>query len=96
MGITNLINNALEAITSDGYVNISLLKEEDKMVVTISNPYNSDPALIKKIEEIGFSMKKGSSGLGVPITKKIIEKHKGEFYIKLVDAEIQVTIIMPI
>ena len=95
MAISNLIINALDEIDNKGYVNVQLSESNNKLYLQISNPCKMDLDVINKIEEIGFSMKKNSSGLGVPIAKKIIEKHQGNFSINYVNNEFQVSVILP-
>ncbi len=95
MAILNLITNALDEIDNKGYVNVQLSESNDKLYLQISNPCKMDLDVINKIEEIGFSMKKNSSGLGVPIAKKIIEKHQGNFSINYINNEFQVSVILP-
>ena len=86
--IENLIKNAIDAMKGRG--KISVLMEEDtnhvKILVTDTGkgiPKNQ----FKKIFEPGFTSKKRGWGLGLSLTKRIVEEyHKGK--IKVLNSEI--------
>ncbi|HHE37030.1 MAG TPA: ATP-binding protein [Candidatus Cloacimonetes bacterium] len=93
----NLLNNALEAIDENGYVKINVKKEKDEVIIEMRNSVSQDSTPtsfeVESCLERGFSTK-GSSGLGVPIAKTIIEKHGGTFKIEKVEREFIVKIIL--
>ena len=84
---SNLIKNSYENITlnnvSNGKISISFGIEDDLASVTISdNGTGIDKSIISKITEPYYTTKVGNSGLGLAITKKIIDDHNGTILIK--------------
>ena len=83
----NLIKNSYENITlnkiPDGNISISFGIENDFASITISdNGTGIDKSIISKILEPYYTTKAGNSGLGLAITKKIIDDHNGIILIK--------------
>ena len=81
---TNLIHNALQAMNYKGTMTISIAREDNYAVVSITDTGKGISDEIKeKIFTPFFTTKKvgEGSGLGLDIVKKIIEKHNG--YIQL-------------
>ena len=84
---SNLIKNSYENITlnnvSNGKISISFGIEDGLASVTISdNGTGIDKSIISKITEPYYTTKVGNSGLGLAITKKIIDDHNGTILIK--------------
>lgn len=84
---SNLIKNSYENITlnnvSNGKISIFFGIEDDFASVTISdNGTGIDKSIISKITEPYYTTKVGNSGLGLAITKKIIDDHNGTILIK--------------
>ena len=78
----NLIKNSYENISlnkiNDGKIIICFGIENDFATVTISdNGTGIDKSIISKILEPYYTTKVGNSGLGLAITKKIIDDHNG-------------------
>jgi signal transduction histidine kinase len=77
----NILTNAYQAIEekdSDetGYVTVSTRKEDNEIVLEISdNGTGFDMAIKNRLFEPLFSTKAFGVGLGIPITKQIIEQH---------------------
>lgn len=75
---TNLLNNAIDAIGSDGKIEIKILKENSKVRVTVSdNGPGMDITTQEKIY-LPFFTNKGPSkgtGLGLYVVKNILHKH---------------------
>ncbi len=94
----NLLNNALEEIDENGYIKIYVKKELDEVIIEMRNSMSQDSTRtafpVESCLERGFSTK-GSSGLGVPIAKTIVEKHGGIFEIDKTEKEFAVRIIFP-
>ncbi len=98
----NLLNNALEAIDENGYVKVEISEIKDDVVIEMRNPFDKLDSSCKpesglsidKIQEVGFSTKEKGSGLGIPISKAIIERHKGTLDISIKENEFIVRIIL--
>ena len=74
--ITNLVKNSYEAHAS--LVNIkSYLNHEMVVIEVIDNGDGISKNLFNKIYEPFFTTKKDGTGLGVPLSKEIIEAHSG-------------------
>jgi len=76
----NCFTNAQDAMPSGGRLSIEAKKEDDKVVVTISDTgHGMDDGTSSKIFDPFFTLKpvgKGT-GLGLSVTKGIIDQHKG-------------------
>ncbi|MFO7810021.1 MAG: HAMP domain-containing sensor histidine kinase [Candidatus Delongbacteria bacterium] len=84
--VENLLKNAIESFPEDklGKILIKLFCEGDKAVIEISDNGSGIPALNKRnIFETGFSTKKRGWGLGLSLSKKVIEQyHNGSLILK--------------
>lgn len=84
--VENLLKNALESLNKDhnGKIIISQFEEKDKIIIEVSdNGCGIASAMKKKIFETGFTTKKRGWGLGLSLSKKIIEQyHGGKLYVK--------------
>ena len=84
---SNLIKNSYENITLnkvlDGKISINFGIENDFASIIISdNGTGIDKSILSKITEPYYTTKVGNSGLGLAITKKIIDDHNGMILIK--------------
>ncbi len=78
--LNNLIKNALEAIPDDRQplITLSLKKEKNKALLTVTDNGNGiDAAVQQKIFSPYFTTKGSGTGLGLAMTKKIIEFWNG-------------------
>lgn len=86
--IENLVKNAIDAMKGKGKLLVEI-KEEGKLVtINVSDTGNGIPKnQFKNIFEPGFTTKKRGWGLGLSLTKRIVEEyHKGK--IKVLQSEI--------
>ncbi|MGM0499314.1 MAG: sensor histidine kinase [Bacillota bacterium] len=83
--ITNILLNSMEAINESGFVEIKLLKANNFVEIKIKdNGKGIDEKDLEKIFNPFFSTKKTGNGIGLSISKEIIESHNGEI---LVDSD---------
>jgi nitrogen fixation/metabolism regulation signal transduction histidine kinase len=76
--LSNLAINALEAMPSGGRIQMRLGEANGFVEITISDTGTGiDPEAMGRIFEPYFSTKRAGFGLGLAITKKIIEEHRG-------------------
>ena len=81
----NLILNALQAMTEPGTLKIRLSasKDKDRIITTICDTGKGiDDNARKKIFNLFYSSKITGTGLGLPISKSIIEANEGRLYLK--------------
>ncbi len=72
----NLLLNSVEAITSEGVIEIKATKIEDRIEIKIrDNGKGIAPEGMKKIFEPFYSLKAKGTGLGLSIVRRIIEQH---------------------
>lgn len=83
--IENLLKNAAEAIDSKkGQVFIYTKIENNKIIIVVKDTGKGMPSKLKKqIFYPGFTTKKRGWGLGLSLTKRIVEEyHSGKIYVK--------------
>ncbi|MCM3090288.1 MULTISPECIES: PAS domain-containing sensor histidine kinase [unclassified Cytobacillus] len=75
----NIIKNAIEVMPKGGYITVSVQKGPGhKVHITIRDEGTGIPAhKIKKLGEPFYTTKERGTGLGLMVTYKIIEEHKG-------------------
>jgi signal transduction histidine kinase len=82
--IENILKNALDALEGKGTIDITILNEKQKMIIDIADngkgiPRNKWNTIFKP----GYTTKKRGWGLGLSLTKRIVEQyHKGQIFIK--------------
>lgn len=84
--VENLIKNSMDAIketVTDAYVAISVKKDGNQMVIDVEDSGSGiDRKYLKEIFKPGYSTKKRGWGLGLSLTKRIIEEyHKGKIFV---------------
>ena len=86
--IENLVKNAIDAMKGKGNLDLVIEQEGDLVRIKVSDTGNGIPKKqFKTIFEPGFTTKKRGWGLGLSLTKRIVEEyHKG--FIKVVQSEI--------
>ena len=82
--IENLVKNAIDAMLGKGALTIEVKQENSHAVITVTDTGKGIPKrLFKKIFEPGYTTKRRGWGLGLSLTKRIIEDyHKGRIYVK--------------
>lgn len=87
--VENLIRNALDAMEGKGTIAIKLKNEPRLITIDISNTGKPiSKKNYKKIFTPGFSTKKRGWGLGLSLSKRIIEKyHNGSIFVRSSDSQ---------
>ncbi len=82
--IENIIRNALDAMYGQGEVVIRVSDHQRQILIDINDTGKGMPKhQIKKVFNPGFTTKKRGWGLGLSLSKRIIEKyHHGSLYVK--------------
>lgn len=83
--IENLIKNAVDAMSGVGKITIDMQqKEEGEVWIDISDTGKGmDKHTLRRIFQAGFSTKQRGWGLGLPLSKRIIEEyHGGRLFVK--------------
>jgi signal transduction histidine kinase len=82
--IENLLKNALDALEGKGNISISIKNEAAQVTVDVSDTGKGiSKQNLSKVFKPGFTTKKRGWGLGLSLSKRIIEQyHKGELYVK--------------
>ncbi len=96
--LVNIIKNAIEACTKNGTIIITCEQKKNKFVVIIKdNGIGMDQETLNKISDLFFTTKTKGTGLGVNLTKEIIELHNGTIkYHSEVNKGTEVIIKLPI
>ncbi|GAB7257866.1 sensor histidine kinase [Polaribacter sp. OB-PA-B3] len=82
--IENLIKNAIDAMQREGSLDIRIENTPKKVKISISDTGKGMPKkLFKQIFKPGFTTKKRGWGLGLSLSKRIVEDyHKGKIYVQ--------------
>ncbi|WP_298767100.1 HAMP domain-containing sensor histidine kinase [uncultured Polaribacter sp.] len=82
--IENLIKNAIDAMLGKGKLKLNIDDVGKKVKISISDTGKGMPKkLFKQIFNPGFTTKKRGWGLGLSLSKRIVEDyHKGKIYVK--------------
>ena len=86
--IENMVKNAIDAMKGKGKLHIAIEEENESIKITITDTGSGIPKnQFKKIFEPGYTTKKRGWGLGLSLTKRIVEDyHKGK--IKVLQSEV--------
>lgn len=98
--VNNLLENAARYTVADGKINISLASEANRFILEVSdNGKGIDEKLQKKIFDAFYRLEKEENegmGLGLAITKWIVEAHKGNIKVVSEDGKGAIfTVILP-
>jgi signal transduction histidine kinase len=82
--IENLLKNALDAMDGKGSIAVDIKNETTQIIIDVSDSGKGiSPKNIGKVFKPGFTTKKRGWGLGLSLSKRIIEQyHKGSLFVK--------------
>ena len=85
--IENLLKNALDAMEGKGHIDVQIRDEEEKVVIDVQDTGKGiSAANIRRVFDPGFTTKKRGWGLGLTLSKRIMESyHRGELFVKQSD-----------
>ena len=86
--VENLVKNAIDAMKGKGKISVVIENETNLVKILVSDTGNGIPKnQFKRVFEPGFTTKRRGWGLGLSLTKRIVEEyHKGK--IKVLSSEI--------
>jgi len=79
--LVNVLKNAIEAKKSRGRAKvwIDVVEKENSVVITLKdNGIGMSPEVLKRVDEMFYTTKEKGTGLGVSLSKEIIELHEGK------------------
>jgi hypothetical protein len=93
----NVILNAIQAVDAQGVVTIDAKMDDNVLLISISdNGKGIPPEQVDQVFKPFFTTKHKGTGLGMTITKRIIEQHQGSLHVKsAVGSGTTVTIRLP-
>jgi signal transduction histidine kinase len=82
--LENLFKNALDAMEGKGKISVDIRNEQQQVVVDVTDTGKGiSSANIRRVFNPGFTTKKRGWGLGLTLSKRIMEEyHKGELFVK--------------
>ncbi len=82
--IENLLKNALDAMDGKGSIIVEMTEEERTIIIDVTDTGKGITSQnISRVFKPGFTTKKRGWGLGLSLSKRIIEQyHKGQLYVK--------------
>lgn len=84
--VFNLVLNAIDATGKGGIITLEAFREENRVIWTVTDDgAGIDPAALAKLFRPYFTTKKHGTGLGLFVTRRIVESHGGTV---VVDSEI--------
>lgn len=85
----NLLNNAIKFTPDDGKIKVTSILDNDKLVVSIKDTgigiaTENQNVIFEKFKQIDSSVQRTQqgAGLGLAITKKLVELHNGELFVE--------------
>ena len=82
--IENLLKNSLDAMEGKGKIDVSIKDEPASVIIDVTdNGKGISKQNISKVFKPGFTTKKRGWGLGLTLTKRIVEQyHRGQIFVK--------------
>ncbi len=96
--ILNLLLNALDATPEGGTITVELFKQENQFSINISDTGCGIPeSQLSNIFKAFHTTKQRGTGLGLPMTRRMVEEHKGKVFVSKNDPHgATFTILLPL
>ncbi len=86
--ILNIILNAFQAISSGGTITIKTITSDNKIIITVEDTgVGISKDNIQKVFDPFFTTKNSGLGLGLSITKRVIEEHGGKVFFDSIEGK---------
>jgi len=83
VAIFHIMKNAVEATSKNGEIEVETSKEDEKVILTISDTgYGIPDGEIDNVFKPFFSTKERGFGMGLPLVKQIVSEHLGDLVIE--------------
>jgi len=96
---SNLIDNALDAVSSGGQIDIDARREHDQVVVRVVDNGHGVPVEIRdRLFDPFFTTKpvgKGT-GLGLDIVRRLVQRHNGQIYVESIPGRTEFRVTLPV
>ncbi|WP_160722065.1 PAS domain-containing sensor histidine kinase [Bacillus sp. USDA818B3_A] len=94
----NILKNAVEAMPKGGFITIEVKEYGCNMVKIFfkDTGFGMSPDILKRVGEPFFTTKQDGTGLGIMISKQIVENHSGSFNIWSDEHGTIIEVILPI
>jgi signal transduction histidine kinase len=80
--LSNLAINAVEAMIAGGTLTFTLIPQQNNIIIEVADTGTGiPPEAVGQIFEPYYSTKETGIGLGLPLTKKLIEDHGGQIFV---------------
>lgn len=84
--LVNIIKNAIEASPERGLITIEAAEEQERIRISVRDQGSGIPEQVgERLFEPFYSTKHGGTGLGLCISKKIVEQHGGRLFYRNCD-----------
>lgn len=96
--LSNLLNNAIEAcekVEEQKYIKVKLILENDKLILSIKNPYNGKIIRMGDNFETSKETDIESHGYGLKNVIKVVEDNGGDYVIRTTETEFYISICIP-
>jgi signal transduction histidine kinase len=79
----NVVINAIHATGEDGRISIRSWEKRDKVLISVKDTGAGIPKeQLKKIFDLYYTTKKNGTGLGLPVSKRIVEANSGQLQLE--------------
>ncbi|MEK7269475.1 MAG: ATP-binding protein [Planctomycetota bacterium] len=81
--VVNVVRNAIQALPSGGDIFVRISRDGGSAFLDVSDTGPGIPSeALPRVFDAFFSTKRGGTGLGLPVTRRIVEAHGGEISVQ--------------